>query len=57
MLGIILVAYQIVIDVYHTTREMKTVRIRPGTRPKTEYDQGNDIMAKQIYSEKRSAAV
>jgi len=36
---------------------MKTVKIRPGTRPRTEYDQGKDIIARQIYSEKSSAAV
>jgi len=34
-----------------------TVKIRPGTRPRIEYDHGNDMMARQIYSEKRSAAV
>lgn len=36
---------------------MNTVRMRPGTRPRTEYDHGNDIMAKQMYSEKSRAAV
>jgi hypothetical protein len=36
---------------------MNTVRINPGTRPRIEYDQGNDMIAKQIYSEKSSAAV
>jgi hypothetical protein len=44
-------------DVYRTTPAMNTVRINPGTRPRIEYDQGNDIMARQIYSEKSSAAV
>jgi hypothetical protein len=43
--------------VYKTTPAMKTVRISPGTRPKTEYDHGNDMMARQMYSEKSSAAV
>jgi hypothetical protein len=51
------VTYQIVNEVYNTTPAMKTVKIRPGTRPRTEYDQGKDIIARQIYSEKSSAAV
>jgi hypothetical protein len=36
---------------------MTTVKIRPGTKPRIEYDQGNDMMARQIYSENSSAAV
>jgi hypothetical protein len=44
-------------DVYRTTPAMKTVRISPGTRPRTEYDHGKDMMARQMYSEKSSAAV
>jgi hypothetical protein len=31
--------------------------MRPGTRPRMEYDQGKDIIAKQIYSEKSKKAV
>ena len=34
-----------------------TVKIKPGTRPRMEYDQGNDIIARQMYSEKSNAAV
>ena len=51
------VTYQIVSDVYNTTRATKTVRIKPGTRPKTEYAHGNDMIARQMYSEKSNAAV
>jgi hypothetical protein len=43
--------------VYKTKAAMTTVRMRPGTRPSTEYEYGNDMIAKQMYSEKRSAAV
>ena len=42
---------------YRTKAAMTTVRMTPGTRPRIEYDQGKDIMAKQIYSEKSRAAV
>ena len=31
--------------------------MRPGTRPRTEYEYGNDMIAKHMYSEKSSAAV
>ena len=31
--------------------------MRPGTKPRTEYEYGNDIIAKQMYSLNRSAAV
>lgn len=34
-----------------------TVTIKPGTRPKIEYEYGKDMMAKQMYSEKSKAAV
>lgn len=34
-----------------------TVKIKPGTSPNTEYEYGNDMIAKQMYSEKSSAAV
>jgi len=44
-------------DVYSTRAATTTVRIKPGTRPKTEYEYGKDMMAKQMYSEKSSAAV
>jgi hypothetical protein len=50
-------AYQIIRDVYSTIAATTTVKIRPGTRPRTEYDHGNDMMARQIYSEKSKAAV
>jgi hypothetical protein len=50
-------AYQTTRDVYKTKAAMTTVRMRPGTRPSTEYEYGNDMIAKQMYSEKRSAAV
>lgn len=33
------------------------VMIRPGTSPKTEYEYGNDMIAKHMYSEKSRAAV
>ena len=42
---------------YNTTPATKTVRINPGTRPRTLYDQGKDMMARQMYSEKSNAAV
>lgn len=34
-----------------------TVIIKPGTKPRTEYEYGKDMMARQIYSEKSKAAV
>jgi len=50
-------AYQTINEVYKTRAAMTTVMIRPGTNPRTEYEYGNDIMAKQIYSANNSAAV
>lgn len=50
-------AYQIISDVYKTTLAIKTVKIKPGTSPRTEYEFGNDMIARQMYSEKRRAAV
>jgi hypothetical protein len=44
-------------EVYNTKPATTTVRIKPGTRPNTEYEYGNDMIAKQIYSEKSRAAV
>jgi hypothetical protein len=44
-------------EVYSTSAATTTVKIRPGTRPSTEYEYGNDIMAKQMYSAKSNAAV
>lgn len=35
----------------------KTVKINPGTKPRMEYDQGKDMIARQMYSEKSSVAV
>ena len=55
--GTFALTYQMVSDVYSTTRATKTVRMRPGTRPKTEYAHGNDIIARHMYSEKSNAAV
>jgi hypothetical protein len=49
--------YQQMSEVYRTNAAMTAVRIRPGTRPRMEYDQGNDMMARQMYSENSSAAV
>ena len=51
------ITYQTIKDVYSTDMATTTVTIRPGTKPKTEYEYGNDMMARQMYSEKRSAAV
>ena len=42
---------------YRTTAATKTVRMRPGTRPRMWYDQRKDMIARQIYSEKSNAAV
>lgn len=50
-------AYQTINEVYKTKPATTTVMMRPGTNPRTEYEYGNDIMAKQIYSAKSSAAV
>lgn len=50
-------AYHTIKDVYRTDMATATVTIRPGTRPKTEYEYGKDMMAKQMYSEKSKAAV
>jgi hypothetical protein len=36
---------------------MTNVKMRPGTNPRTEYEYGKDMMAKQMYSENSSAAV
>jgi hypothetical protein len=44
-------------EVYRTNAAITAVRIRPGTRPKIEYDQGNDMIARQMYSENSKAAV
>ena len=44
-------------DVYKTKAAITMVRITPGTRPRIEYDQGKDMIAKQMYSEKSRAAV
>ena len=44
-------------EVYRTKAATTMVNMMPGTRPKTEYDQGKDMMARQMYSEKSRAAV
>ena len=51
------VTYQTSKDVYSTDMATTTVMIRPGTKPKMEYEYGNDMIARHMYSEKRSAAV
>jgi len=52
-----LMAYQTIKDVYSTKPATTTVKISPGTRPSTEYEYGKDMIARQMYSEKSSAAV
>lgn len=49
--------YQTISDVYSTRAATTTVKIRPGTRPSTEYDHGNDMIARHMYSENSRAAV
>lgn len=44
-------------EVYQTIRDTTIVKRIPGNRPSVAYDAGKDMMARQIYSEKRSAAV
>lgn len=44
-------------DVYRTEPATATVTIKPGTRPSTEYEYGKDMIARQMYSAKSSAAV
>jgi hypothetical protein len=44
-------------EVYRTRAATTAVRIRPGTRPRMEYDHGKDMMARQMYSENSKAAV
>ncbi len=48
---------QTIKEVYKTEAATTTVTMRPGTRPRTEYEYGNDMIARQMYSAKRSAAV
>lgn len=50
-------AYQTSKEVYKTNAATTTVKIKPGTRPRIEYDQGKDMIAKQMYSENSRAAV
>lgn len=40
-----------------TNAAITIVKMRPGTKPKIEYDQGNDMIAKQMYSANSRAAV
>lgn len=49
--------YQTIREVYRTIAAITTVRMMPGTSPNIEYEYGNDIIASEIYSEKRSIAV
>ncbi len=42
---------------YKTRAATTTVKIKPGTKPKTEYEYGKDMIARQMYSEKSKAAV
>lgn len=48
---------QTIRDVYSTMPATTTVRMRPGTRPRMAYEYGNDMIAKQMYSENNKAAV
>lgn len=50
-------AYHNTREVYSTSNATTTVRIKPGTSPRTEYEYGKLIMAKQMYSENNKAAV
>jgi hypothetical protein len=43
--------------VYSTSAATTTVSMRPGTNPSTEYEYGNDMIAKQMYSAKSRHAV
>jgi len=43
--------------VYKTTAAINTVKMMASTSPKIEYDHGNDMMARQMYSENSRAAV
>jgi hypothetical protein len=47
----------VVKEVYRTRPAITKVKIKPGTRPRIEYDHGNDMMARQMYSENSRAAV
>ena len=49
--------YQMIKEVYRTDRATTTVKIKPGTKPNTEYEYGNDRISKQMYSLKSKAAV
>jgi hypothetical protein len=49
--------YQRTNEVYRTRPATTTVKIRPGTKPKVAYEYGNDMIAKQMYSENNNAAV
>jgi hypothetical protein len=49
--------YQTISEVYSTIPAVINVRIMPGIRPRTEYDQGADMIERHIYSEKSNAAV
>jgi len=49
--------YQTTSEVYRTKPACTTVKMSPGTRPRTEYEYGKDMMARQMYSEKSRAAV
>ena len=42
---------------YNTNAATTMVRMRPGTSPRIEYDHGNDMIARQMYSLKSKAAV
>lgn len=44
-------------EVYRTKAACTIVKMIPGPRPSTEYEYGKDMMARQMYSEKSSAAV
>lgn len=49
--------HQTISDVYSTNPATTKVRMIPGTRPRMEYEYGNDMIARQMYSENSRAAV
>ena len=53
----ILLTYQTTSEVYRTNPATTKVKIMPGTRPRTEYEYGKDMIARQMYSEKSRNAV
>lgn len=50
-------SHQRIKEVYRTKAATAIVHIKPGMSPRIEYDHGNDMIAKQIYSRNNRAAV